>query len=430
MHIPCKGACPPLAAYASLRGLPRPFILETQDKARPHAGHTYLGADPSFVVSVDGSGTYLDGRKVSGTTDPCAALAALGMPSAEGELLRGGYVGYLAYGATTGHATEPSVFGYYGEIADYHHADGTCTVHTLHDGPSLLMEHLAPGANAPEALPEPDGSVKGTDADADTFTGMVREAQEYIRAGDAFQVVLSRECSIKTSLSPFEAYLRLRAASPSPYLFLLEGKERSLAGASPETMASVRGNVMHVNPIAGTCGRGKTDQEDDDLARRLLETDKERAEHVMLVDLGRNDVGKVCDPATIALPTLMTVRKYSHVQHIESEVTGRLRAGMTPFDAMAAAFPAGTLTGAPKLRAMEILATLEQTPRRVYGGCAGYFSATGDTDAAIAIRMAEFGSGCTVRAGAGIVADSNPYAEFAETERKMAGVLSALGVAP
>jgi anthranilate synthase component 1 len=288
MHIPCKGACPPLAAYASLRGLPRPFILETQDKARPHAGHTYLGADPSFVVSVDGSGTYLDGRKVSDTTDPCAALAALGMPSAEGELLRGGYVGYLAYGATTGHATEPSVFGYYGEIADSHHADGTCTVHTLHDGPSLLMEHLAPGANAPEALPEPDGSVKGTDADADTFAGMVCEAQEYIRAGDAFQVVLSRECSIKTSLSPFEAYLRLRAASPSPYLFLLEGKERSLAGASPETMASVRGNVMHVNPIAGTCGRGRRTKRTTTCAPVLERT--KGAPRTSCCRHGRNDV--------------------------------------------------------------------------------------------------------------------------------------------
>ncbi len=256
---------------------------------------------------------------------------------------------------------------------------------------------------------------------------MVLKAKEYIFDGDAFQIVLSREYEVNADLSSFQIYRNLRSINPSPYMFLLEfGKD--IVGASPETMASVEGKIVKINPIAGTAPRGKNDEEDRKIAEILLSDEKERAEHVMLVDLARNDIRRVSKAGSVRVTMFMDVIKYSHVQHIESEVVGELEDDKTAFDAMEAAFPAGTLTGAPKIRAMEIIDELERSKRRVYGGCVGYFSANGWADMAIAIRMVEIDDVCRVRAGAGIVADSKPEKEFMETERKMSAVLKALGL--
>ena len=411
-----------------------PFILESASKHERKARYTYLSVNPKFIVEIDGKGTRVDGKKVSDETNPFKALKNLFEVKSDGERFVGGFVGYIAYDAVhnyiEGTIDEPSVFGYYEDVFIYDHILNR--FYFLSQEKSLekvkFAETIVNKAKRKEIEKEEGGSeILRCDADKDDFIEMVLKAKDYIFAGDAFQIVLSREYEIKTDLSPFQIYRNIRAINPSPYMFLLEF-EKDLVGASPETMASVEGNIVKINPIAGTAPRGKNDEEDRKIAEKLLLDVKEVSEHVMLVDLARNDVRKVSKAGTVKVTMFMDVIKYSHVQHIESEVIGELDEGKTAFDAMEAAFPAGTLTGAPKIRAMEIIDELEKSKRRVYGGCVGYFSINGWADMAIAIRMAEIDKVCRVRAGAGIVADSNPEKEFLETENKMAAVLKALEV--
>ncbi|MGA9097373.1 MAG: chorismate-binding protein, partial [Methanotrichaceae archaeon] len=265
--------------------------------------------------------------------------------------------------------------------------------------------------------------------DKDRYQEAVLRSKTHIKDGDIFQVVLARSARVRCS-NPIGLYRRLRSINPSPYTYLFEFGELSIIGASPETLFSAYAGRLKVNPIAGTCPRGKTSDEDDELAKTMLNDDKERAEHVMLVDLGRNDVRSVCKSGTIKVEDFMSVLKYSHVQHIETTVVGDLRDECDQFDAARAVFPAGTLSGAPKLRAMEIIDDLETEPRGIYGGGIGYFSVDGCADFAIAIRSILIQDGvATVQAGAGIVADSDPYREYLETERKMAAMKHALGAA-
>ncbi|MBN1785935.1 MAG: anthranilate synthase component I [Candidatus Methanofastidiosa archaeon] len=420
----------PLKLFSALReGHSNPFILETTVKDNG-SGHTYISADPSFVVEIKGDGTYVDGKKASGETNPFKALKTLSRRvSTDCEKLTGGFVGYVAYDAVQnyigGKIQEPTVFGFYEDVFVFDHSKRTLELVSITDsGPTLSdMVREAKGVEL-EDLHCPIDRMS-TDSDSEDFMGLVDLAKDHIYAGDAFQIVLSREYSIRTDATPFQFYRNLRQVNPSPYLFLIEYGNKSIAGSSPETMASVEGNIVKINPIAGTARRGHDLEEDAELATRLLADEKERAEHIMLVDLARNDIGKICEPRSISIPTLMKVRGYSHVQHMESEVTGRLREGRTVFDAIESSFPAGTLTGAPKMRAMEIINELERSRRRVYGGCVGYFSTNGCADTAIAIRMAEFDDSCRVRAGAGIVADSDPEAEYNETERKMSAMFTA-----
>lgn len=262
----------------------------------------------------------------------------------------------------------------------------------------------------------------------ETYENNVRAAKEYIAAGDAFQIVLSQRFSRQTSASPFTIYRALRALNPSPYMFFLRFSEDfCLIGASPEMMVRLEDGVAMVRPIAGTRPRGANEQEDNQLAEELLADEKERAEHVMLVDLGRNDLGRVCDYGTVRVPEMMYVEKYSHVMHIVSKVHGRLRKGMSAFDLLRATFPAGTLSGAPKVRAMEIIEELEGTRRGPYGGAVGYFSFDGSMDTCITIRTIIM-RGRTVyyQAGAGIVADSDPAREYEESVNKARAVAMAL----
>ena len=267
-------------------------------------------------------------------------------------------------------------------------------------------------------------NVKKTD-----FERGVEVAKEYIRAGDIIQAVLSRRIELNPAPPLGQFYTNLKRINPSPYMFFLDLPKRSIVGSSPEILVKVDGRKVATRPIAGTRRRGKTADEDKALERDLLADEKERAEHVMLVDLGRNDIGRVSEFGTVNVTEFMKVEKYSHVQHLVTNVVGRLRRDKDAFDALRATFPAGTVTGAPKVRAMEIIEELEPTRRGVYAGAIGSFSYTGDADLAITIRtlVAERGRGY-IQVGAGIVADSVPWKEHYETENKARALLAAAGV--
>jgi len=256
------------------------------------------------------------------------------------------------------------------------------------------------------------------------FMGMVRKAKEYIKAGDVIQVVPSQRLSLETTADPFSIYRALRVVNPSPYMFFLDFGDYHIVGASPERLVMVEDGKIHNRPLAGTRWRGATPEEDERLARELLADEKERAEHVMLVDLGRNDVGRVSKPGSVSVDELMVIEKYSHVMHIVSKVTGQLRDDLRPVDALRATFPAGTVSGAPKIRAMEIIAELEPDRRGTYAGSVGLFNWDGELETAIALRTALVKDGTVhVQAGGGIVADSDPAFEYEETLNKAAALL-------
>jgi len=262
------------------------------------------------------------------------------------------------------------------------------------------------------------------------FCGMVARAKEFIVAGDIIQVVLSQKFEATTSAQALQVYRALRLLNPSPYTFFLKCGDQTLVGSSPEVMVRLTGNRVELRPIAGTRPRGKTEQEDRKLADELLSDEKEKAEHVMLVDLGRNDVGRVAEPGSVQVREFMAIERYSHVMHLVSHVEGILRKGLDAYDVLRAAFPAGTLTGAPKIRAMEIIHDLEPDPRGVYGGALGYISYDGNMDMAITIRTLEMlGKRIAVQAGAGIVFDSVPEKEFEETCHKARGMQQAVRIA-
>lgn len=259
------------------------------------------------------------------------------------------------------------------------------------------------------------------------FEDAVRKCKEYIAAGDVIQVVLSQRFQTKVSADPFDVYRALRSLNPSPYMYYLSYGDMKLIGSSPEILVTEeRGNVT-VRPIAGTRPRGQTPEEDKELELELLKDEKERAEHIMLVDLGRNDIGRVCRYGSVTVDELMVIERYSHVMHIVSNVRGRLRMDADQFDLLRACFPAGTVSGAPKIRAMEIIDELEPTRRGTYAGAIGYFSYSGDMDTCITIRTILIQSGTAyVQAGAGIVADSNPTREYQETQNKAKAMIKAL----
>jgi anthranilate synthase component 1 len=262
------------------------------------------------------------------------------------------------------------------------------------------------------------------------FFANVLKAKQYITSGDIIQVVGSQRFSTPVKASPVDIYRAARSINPSPYMFLLELTGFSLVGASPEIHVRCEERRVEIRPIAGTRRRGKTADEDAALEKELLADPKERAEHVMLVDLARNDIGRVCDFGSVVVKDLMIIERYSHVMHIVSQVEGKLLADRTPYDLMRATFPAGTLSGAPKIRAMQIIAELEQTARGPYGGCVGYFSFNGNLDCCITIRTALIKDGkAYVQAGGGWVNDSEPEAEFQETVNKSKAMLKAVALA-
>ncbi|MDZ4671717.1 MAG: anthranilate synthase component I [Phototrophicales bacterium] len=276
--------------------------------------------------------------------------------------------------------------------------------------------------------PSPRGEQMVSNISKETYEDNVRRAKEHIKAGDAFQIVLSQRLSCQTTASPLHIYRALRALNPSPYMFYLHfGGDFTLIGASPEMMVRYEDGIATTRPIAGTRKRGKDEAEDEALAQELLTDPKELAEHVMLVDLGRNDLGRVCDYGTVKVTQMMKIEKYSHVMHIVSQVEGRLRQDYDAFALLRATFPAGTLSGAPKVRAMEIIEDLEGTRRATYGGAVGYFSYDGSMDTCITIRSLVIqGDTVYLQAGAGIVADSDPASEYEESLNKARAVAVAI----
>ncbi|HQZ23254.1 MAG TPA: anthranilate synthase component I [Thermoflexales bacterium] len=306
--------------------------------------------------------------------------------------------------------------------------DAIARIKTIYARIQAPMQELKPDFNA---ICTPAKSNK-TQAE---FEQMVLDAKEHIKAGDIFQVVLSRRMERRTTAHPFAIYRALRMLNPSPWMFYFDfgklldvnGQPMRLIGASPEMHARFEDGIATVRPIAGTRPRGKTEAEDAALEKELLADPKERAEHVMLIDLGRNDIGRVAKYGTVSVPDLMVIENYSHVKHIVSTVHGQVRDGLDGFDVLSATFPAGTLSGAPKVRAMEIIERLEGERRGTYGGCVGYFSFNGQMDTCITIRtIAMIGDNCIIQAGAGLVADSDPASEWRETANKARALLVAI----
>ncbi|MEX2374817.1 MAG: anthranilate synthase component I, partial [Dehalococcoidia bacterium] len=296
----------------------------------------------------------------------------------------------------------------------------------------VLAERLAQPLSAPAPL-ETDGSDQSSADKAhsnktvEQYHGMVEQAKEYIRAGDVIQVVPSQRLAVPVKSAPFDIYRALRAVNPSPYMYYLHLEDFDIVGASPELLVRVEDRVVDTHPIAGTRRRGADEAEDRALEEELRGDEKERAEHVMLLDLGRNDVGRVSEPGTVRVTQMMDVERYSHVMHLVSHVEGNLRPELSPYDALRACFPAGTVSGAPKIRAMEIIAELEGERRGSYAGAVGYFSFSGNMDTAIAIRTMVVKDGTAyLQAGGGVVYDSDPEKERMESLHKANALLRAI----
>ncbi len=264
----------------------------------------------------------------------------------------------------------------------------------------------------------------------EAYESIVKQAKEYIAAGDIYQVVLSQRFEAEVGVDAFTVYRALRHVNPSPYMFFIRMADRSIVGSSPEMLVRVEGRHAVTHPIAGTRPRGKTDEEDMRLAEELKRNEKEKAEHVMLVDLGRNDIGRVCDYGTVRVSKLMSLERYSHVMHLVSVVEGQLAEGRDRLDALVSCFPAGTVSGAPKVRAMQIINELEPIRRGLYAGAVGYLDFAGNLDFCIAIRSILMEGGKVyIQAGGGIVADSNPTAEYQESKDKAGAMMRALELA-
>ena len=461
----------PLSLYLALRDRRYPYLLESVEKSGQKARFSFVGADPSAMISVknrflkmeffsggmapiaerlsgcvdvEKNGSILQGPIIDGydlfdvlrAAIPCSR----GMPNSFGrQVFTGGGIGYLAYdlvkerlGRRSMAETPDAQFGLAESTFIFDHLDRKVyfTIAPILPGPKVnLIETI--GGIDPDYDQAEDLNVVGrviSAGDPQEYRDAVQKAKAHITDGDIFQIVLARSTRIEC-LDPVKLYRKLRSINPSPYTYLFEFGDLAIVGASPETLFNTYDRKLKVNPIAGTCPRGRTKAEDDKYARIMLSDEKERAEHVMLVDLGRNDVRSVCRSGTVLVEDFMSVLKYSHVQHIETTVHGQLREECDQFDAARSVFPAGTLSGAPKLRAMEIIDDLEAASRGIYGGGIGYFSIDGSSDFAIAIRSVLVKDGvATVQAGAGIVADSDPEKEYQETERKMAAMKRALGV--
>jgi len=433
----------PVRAYSLLCPPGSPgFLLESVEGGERLARYSFIGFEPKPLEL--GRGDPLDAlRSVAAE----ATAAVKGIPR-----FHGGAVGYLGY-ETARHferlpvaqgAPPPmpeSAFLRAEDLAVFDHVTRRLKLLTIHrpdreDYDAALgrideMEKRLASDQVGTFQRGTDGTRWESNVTPGQFHSMVDAAKEHILAGDAFQVVVSQRFRKQLEASPFDVYRCLRAINPSPYMYYLSlGGDRHVVGTSPEKLVQVEGRRVETRPLAGTRRRGADPAEDDRLEKELLADLKERAEHVMLVDLGRNDVGRVARPGTVKVDRLMEVERYSHVMHISSTVSGELRDGCTSIDALRAAFPAGTVSGAPKIRAMEVIAELEPDQRGVYAGSLGYVSFGGNLDMAITLRTVVVANGVAyVQAGAGVVADSRPEREFEETLEKAGAMFKAIEMA-
>ncbi len=452
----------PVSAFQRLRPRAgRAFLLESVLGGERVARYSFLGRDPESTLELRGG--VLREHDASGLRDvPGPLLHALrarvarraveapGLPR-----FTGGAVGFLAYDAVRLFERLPdrhgagagllASFSFYRSLVAFDHVRQRLVLiavaepgrRAAYEGAQARLDALEAdllgagppvvAARAADVLPPDAAALFGDGTD---FRASVRRAQEHIAAGDIFQVVLSRQARLRTAADPFTLYRALRMVNPSPYMYFLQDGPQALAGASPEMLVRVESGRVETRPIAGTRRRGLTPEEDERLAAELLADEKERAEHVMLVDLGRNDVGRVCRHGSVQVPEFMKIERYSHVAHIVSAVAGALRPELDALDALVATLPAGTLSGAPKIRAMELIDELEPVARGLYGGALGYLDLRGNLDFCITIRTLLLRDGqATLQAGAGIVADSDPLAEQRETEAKAGALLEALRLA-
>jgi anthranilate synthase component 1 len=450
----------PVSVWMKLfRKDPCSFLLESVEGGDTIARYSFLGGAPCLTFSCRGTSWKVQGdRQASGMGDPIAELRQLmkeytpatveGMPR-----FCGGAVGYFSYDAVRLRESIPDknpkddplddiFFGFYRDIIAFDNREHRLLLITnifLEDGASVesayreaiyrlgsLEDRMAVRLQTTHVTIGPAEEPVSNFTEPE-FEAAVARCCEYIRAGDIFQVVPSQRFTVKVDADPFDLYRILRVVNPSPYMFYLALNGASVIGSSPEMLVRVEDGTLEVRPIAGTRPRGATPAEDDKLVADLLADTKERAEHVMLVDLGRNDVGRVAKPGSVRVEEMMHIEKYSHVIHIVSNVRGDLAEGCDAFDALFSCFPAGTLSGAPKIRAMEIIDEIEPVKRGLYGGALGYMDWRGTMDTCIVIRTIIYNRGVAViQAGAGIVADSDPQREYQETLHKAEALFTAV----
>ncbi|MFO1487402.1 MAG: anthranilate synthase component I [Verrucomicrobiota bacterium] len=471
----------PLSAYRKIRGQGESFLFESVEGGEHLGRYSFVGCNPRAVIKQTGSKVEVieDGKVTqkfgipAPGKEPCENCVQDGLEVIERLMKKyrpvtlpglprftGGAVGFIGYEFI--HDVEPSV------PRPAHDELGTPTMYFIVADQLLVFDRVAqtitvlvnaaideaaspaeayesavdeidrllslleqPSEHQPVSVPAEVAPLAfASNQTKEKFLGNVQASKKFINAGDIIQVVGSQRFSVETKASPVDVYRAARSVNPSPYMFLLELDGFSLVGASPEIHVRCEDNHVEIRPIAGTRRRGKTADEDVALEKELLADPKERAEHVMLVDLARNDIGRVCDFGSVQVKDLMIIERYSHVMHIVSSVEGKLAKDKTNYDLMRATFPAGTVSGAPKIRAMQIISDLEGTTRGPYAGCVGYFSFNGNLDTCITIRTALLKNGkAYVQAGGGWVNDSEPEAEFQETVNKSKAMLKAVALA-
>ena len=464
----------PVSAFARLVNPDeKAFLLESVIGGEKIARYSFIGVKPFAEVTARGTKTTVrtpKGEQHYDGEDPLAVLERLvadqkaphlkGLPR-----FIGGAVGFAAYDLARRYENLPGEpeddrgiddldFGIYDEMIVFDHVRKLINVvvharvgdgvdaNAAYDAACRRIEVMVQRISGPVDDPlkpfepqVPDEQLCESNTTPQAFEAAVERCKEYIRAGDIFQVVLAQRFTAETDISPFDIYRALRVINPSPFMFYLQASHATLVGASPEILCRLEGRTVSTRPLAGTRPRGRTEAEDLGLEAELLADPKERAEHVMLVDLGRNDLGRVSEPGSVKIDDLMSIERFSHVMHICSNVSGTLAAGSTAFDALRCVMPVGTVSGAPKIRAMEIIDELESVRRGPYAGAVGYVDFAGNMDTCIALRTMVITPGSSTRyrvdlqVGAGIVADSEPRREYQETINKAKAMLGALTLA-
>jgi anthranilate synthase component I len=438
----------PVSAFLKInRGAPS-FLLESVEGGQRLARYSFIGTEPHKTLEVNAGDNLNPLPEIQKELQHYKLVAVEGLPR-----FCGGAVGYISYETVTRFEKLPTpaadplnlpeaFFMFADTLLIFDHVTHTIKVlsHVHLNGDieksyqdaTRKIDAIVERLNQPLPVPAKPQAVLPANDYASNFTRAgfeeaVRKIKQYINAGEAIQIVLSQRLSRSTAVPPFEIYRSLRTINPSPYMFYLDFLDFQIVGASPEILVRVEGDSVMTRPLAGTRPRGGTEEEDLRLQKELQQDEKERAEHIMLVDLGRNDIGRVSQPGSVIVSELMDVERYSHVMHMVTHVQGKLRSGLTAFDALQACFPAGTVSGAPKIRAMEIIAKFEPEKRGPYAGACGYFSFSGNMDMAIAIRTMVMTKGTAyVQSGCGIVYDSVPEKEYEETLNKARALMKAI----
>jgi anthranilate synthase component 1 len=457
----------PVAAFLKLAyGKPNSFLLESVEGGAARGRYSVIGLEPDLIWRCRNGRAEVNRIARSAphafTADPRPPLESLRALINETRLdvppslppMSGGLVGYLGYdmvrlmeqlpnknvdvlGVPDALLIRPTLFAIFDNVNDELtlvapiYPGGTVSAEVAWEAVQALLSEAEASLDRPLPHPAPPVALPEQPAPESNFTqaefeAAVLKAKEYIAAGDAFQIVPSQRFSVPFALPPFALYRALRRISPAPFLFFLDFGGFAVVGSSPEILVRLRDGIVTLRPLAGTRRRGATHEEDQALEAELLGDPKERAEHLMLLDLGRNDVGRVAEIGSVKVTESFVVERFSHVMHISSNVEGKLREGLDALDALVAGFPAGTLSGAPKVRAMEIIEELEPSRRAIYAGCIGYFAANGTMDTCIGLRTAVVKDGMMyVQAGGGVVADSDPTFEYEETRQKARALLRA-----